>query len=82
MYVEALRRTLVGRTLERVRVVSPSLLRTYDPPVSAVTNRQVLGVTHIGKRIVFHFDGDLFAIIHLMIAGRFKWKDEHAAPKR
>lgn len=79
VYVEALERTVGGRTLERVRVVSPSLLRTWDPPVSALTNRQVLGVCHIGKRIVFRFEDDLYAIVHLMIAGRFKWKLEHAA---
>jgi formamidopyrimidine-DNA glycosylase len=79
VYVEALDRLLTGRTLERVRVVSPSLLRTWDPPVSALSGRRIIGLSHIGKRIVFHFDEDLYAIIHLMIAGRFKWKDEHAA---
>lgn len=80
VYVEALNRKIAGRTLERIRVISPSLLRTYDPPVSALNGRLVCDVTHLGKRIVFRFDENLFAIIHLMIAGRFKWKDEHAAP--
>jgi formamidopyrimidine-DNA glycosylase len=80
VYVDALNRLLRGRVLERIRVVSPSLLRTWDPPVSALNERRVCDVTHIGKRIVFAFDDDYFAIVHLMIAGRFKWKDETGIP--
>ena len=80
VYVESLNRKVAGRTLERIRVVSPSLLRTYDPPVSALNGRVISTVTHLGKRIVFHFEDDYFAIIHLMIAGRFKWKDDRSSP--
>jgi formamidopyrimidine-DNA glycosylase len=76
VYVESLNRKVAGHTLERVRVVSPSLLRTYDPPVSALDGRVLCDVTHLGKRIVFRFDDDLYAVIHLMIAGRFKWSED------
>ncbi len=79
VYVDALNRTVRGHTLERIRVVSPSLLRTYDPPVSSLSGRSVCDVTHLGKRIVIAFDQDLFVVIHLMIAGRFKWKEERGA---
>jgi formamidopyrimidine-DNA glycosylase len=74
VYVEALERTLVGKTLERVRLASPFLLRTYDPPLIAVHGRIVRSVRRLGKRLVFELDDDLFIVIHLMIAGRFKWK--------
>jgi formamidopyrimidine-DNA glycosylase len=80
VYVDALNRMVRGHVLERVRVVSPSLLRTYDPPVSALNGLSVCDVGHLGKRIVFAFERDYFAIVHLMIAGRFKWKDERDVP--
>jgi formamidopyrimidine-DNA glycosylase len=80
VYVESLKRKVAGHTLDRVRVVSPSLLRTYDPPVSVLNGRLLCDVTHLGKRIVFRFDEDIYAIIHLMIAGRFKWSDERDVP--
>jgi formamidopyrimidine-DNA glycosylase len=73
-YLEALRRMAVGHTLERIRVASPIILRTVDPPVSAVDGRRITGVRRIGKRIVFELEGDLFVVVHLMIAGRFHWK--------
>jgi formamidopyrimidine-DNA glycosylase len=73
-YLEALRRMAVGHTLERIRVASPIILRTVDPPIAAVDGRRITGVRRIGKRIVFELDGDLFVVVHLMIAGRFHWK--------
>jgi len=73
-YLEALRRMAVGHTLERIRIASPIILRTVDPPVSAVAGRRVAGVRRIGKRIVFELEGGLFVVVHLMIAGRFHWK--------
>jgi formamidopyrimidine-DNA glycosylase len=73
-YLEALRRNAVGHTLERIRIASPIILRTVDPPVSAVDGRRITGVRRIGKRIVFELEGGLFVVVHLMIAGRFHWK--------
>ena len=76
IYVEALAPRIVGQPLERARVVSPSLLRTVDPPLSAADGRKVVGLRRIGKRIVWEMDGHLFLVLHLMIAGRFKWRPE------
>jgi formamidopyrimidine-DNA glycosylase len=79
LYMHALETRVVGRTLERVRLRSPSLLRTYDPPVSALQGKAVRALRRIGKRIVFEFDDQLFAVLHLMIAGRLQWKPSGAA---
>ncbi|HXE82265.1 MAG TPA: DNA-formamidopyrimidine glycosylase family protein [Gemmatimonadales bacterium] len=76
MYLEALAPRIVGQPLERARVVSPSLLRTVDPPLSAAEGRTVVGLRRIGKRIVWEMEGKLFLVFHLMIAGRFKWRPE------
>jgi formamidopyrimidine-DNA glycosylase len=81
-YIDALRRMIVHHALERVRIVSPALLRSVDPPVAALEGRRVTGLSRIGKRIVFEFEGDVFAVIHLMIAGRFRWKERGAAIAR
>ena len=78
-YVEALRRVAVGHVLERVRVASPIILRTVDPPLAAVEGKRITGVRRIGKRIVLELEGDLFLVVHLMIAGRFHWKPRGAA---
>ncbi|HJR88468.1 MAG TPA: DNA-formamidopyrimidine glycosylase family protein [Acidimicrobiia bacterium] len=83
VYLEALERRTVGHTLERLRLASPAVLRTYDPPFNAVEGKIVRGLRRIGKRIVFELDGDLFVVIHLMIAGRLQWKEGRAAiPKK
>ena len=84
VYLEALERRILGRTIDRFRVASPSLLRTYDPPFAEVEGRRVEGLDRIGKRIVFVLDDDLYVVIHLMIAGRLRWKDEKGAsiPKK
>ena len=79
IYLEALAPRIVGQPLERARVVSPSLLRTVDPPLSAAEGRNVVGLRRIGKRIVWEMDGNLFLVFHLMIAGRFKWRPEGTA---
>jgi formamidopyrimidine-DNA glycosylase len=76
IYLEALASRIVGQPLERARVVSPSLLRTVDPPLTAAEGRKVVGLRRIGKRIVWEMEGDLFLVFHLMIAGRFKWRPE------
>ena len=78
VYVERLAARCVGQPLERVRVVGISLLRSVDPPLSAAEGRRVLGVRRLGKRIVFALEGDLFLIVHLMIAGRFRWRERGA----
>src|SRR5688572_19900403 len=78
LYLDALGPRIVGARLERVRLASPFLLRTIDPPMDAITGQVVRGLERIGKRIVWRFDHDLFAVIHLMIAGRFRWKEAGA----
>jgi formamidopyrimidine-DNA glycosylase len=75
LYVEALERFAGGRVLERVRVTSPFLVRSYDPPMSAAHGRRVAGFRRLGKRIVWDLEGDLHLVLHLMIAGRMRWKD-------
>jgi formamidopyrimidine-DNA glycosylase len=73
VYLEALDARLKGKALKRVRLASPFLLRSVEPPLEAVENRKVLGLRRIGKRIVFCFDEDLFLVLHLMISGRLHW---------
>jgi formamidopyrimidine-DNA glycosylase len=73
LYIDALERRVVGRTLERIRVQSVSLLRTWDPPLQVAEGRTVLAMRRIGKRIVFVLEGDLFLVLHLMISGRLRW---------
>jgi formamidopyrimidine-DNA glycosylase len=74
VYLEALDRKVVGRVLERIRLASPFVLRSYDPPLDAAFGRTVQGVRRIGKRIVFDLGEELFVVVHLMIAGRFHWR--------
>jgi formamidopyrimidine-DNA glycosylase len=73
-YLDALEPRVVGETLERVRVSSFSLLKTYDPPIDDANGRVVLGLDRIGKRIVVKLDGDRAIVIHLMVAGRLHWE--------
>ncbi len=75
VYVEALRARVKGQPLQGVRVASPFVVRTFDPPLSAATGKTVQDVSRLGKRIVFTLEGGLFLVIHLMIAGRFRWLD-------
>jgi formamidopyrimidine-DNA glycosylase len=74
IYVAHLRRRVVGQTLERVRVANPFLVRSFDPPLRAIEGRAVVGVRRMGKRVVLDLDGDLHVVIHLMIAGRLRWR--------
>ncbi len=78
-YLYALAPRVVGARLEQVRVVSPFLLRSADPPVAALGGRRVVALRRLGKRIVFAFEDEYFAVLHLMIAGRLHWKPP-AAP--
>lgn len=74
IYVESLARRIVGKTLERVRIAHPFLLRTVDPRPQEACGRRVISVSRIGKRIVIGTDNEIFLVIHLMIAGRLKWE--------
>jgi len=78
-YVEGLERVIHGQPLERIRLRSPSLVRTWDPPLSTAEGRRVLGLRRIGKRIVWEMEGGVFLVFHLMITGRFKWTKRGAA---
>ncbi len=80
VYLDALAPRIVGQPLERARVVSPSLLRTVDPPLGAAEGRKVVGLRRLGKRIVWEMEGKIFLVFHLMIAGRFKWRPEGTKP--
>jgi formamidopyrimidine-DNA glycosylase len=79
VYIEAMRARILGRTLERVTIRSPFLMRSADPPSSAAQGRAVFDVHRLGKRIAIGLDGDLWLVLHLMIAGRLHWNT--AAPK-
>ena len=78
LYVEHLSARLAGATLLRARVVSPNLLRTAEPPLASAEGRVVNGVRRMGKRIVLALEGDLFLAFHLMVAGRFHWREAGA----
>ena len=73
-YLVALEPRIVGKPLVGVRIASPFLLRTFDPPIATAEGKTVRRISRLGKRIVFELDGDLFLILHLMIAGRLHWK--------
>ena len=83
VYCEALESRILGTTLTRIRISSPFLVRSVDPPVDALHGQRVVSVSHIGKRIVLGCANHLFAVIHLMIAGRLRWRKPTAPiPKR
>ena len=77
-YVSALEDRIVGQPVERVRLASPFLLRTAQPPISDADGRTVREIRRIGKRIAIGLDGDLWLVFHLMIAGRFHWRPASA----
>jgi len=78
VYVESIAARVVGQLLRAVRVASPFVVRTFDPPLSAASGQRVLQVRRLGKRIVFSLENGLFLVIHLMIAGRFRWAEAGA----
>ena len=80
VYLECLRPRVVGQPLQRIRLLNPFLLRTFEPPIESVFDRRVVGVHRLGKRIVLEMEGDLFLVLHLMIAGRLHWKPLGAKP--
>lgn len=79
-YRHALKPLIVGQPITRIRIIGPSVLRTFDPPAEAVENKTVIDILRLGKRIVLSLDDDLFLIFHLMIAGRFRWLGPKAKP--
>ena len=74
LYIEHLTARVVGQPLERVRLGTPFLVRSVDPPLGEAEGRRVVGLRRLGKRIVFELEGELFLVFHLMIAGRFRWR--------
>jgi formamidopyrimidine-DNA glycosylase len=75
VYAEALTSTVVNRTLERLSIPSPFVLRSVTPPIQSVVGQEIRGIRRVGKRIVLTFESDLFLVIHLMIAGRLRWRE-------
>jgi formamidopyrimidine-DNA glycosylase len=73
VYLDRLGARIVGHRLESLRLLNPFLLRTALPPIASATGRRVVGVERVGKRIVVALEGDLFLVVHLMIAGRLQW---------
>jgi formamidopyrimidine-DNA glycosylase len=78
VYIESLQTRVIGQTLQRVRLASPFVLRSVDPPLTEAAGRKVLALRRLGKRIVFCLEKDLFLVLHLMIAGRFHWREDGA----
>jgi formamidopyrimidine-DNA glycosylase len=82
LYIEALERRILGETLEGVRVGSPFLLRTAQPPIQSVEGRKVVKLRRSGKRICIGLEGDLWLVLHLMIAGRLHWHEKPVKASR
>ena len=78
VYLEALQSRVVGQQLTNVRITSPFLLRTFEPPVESLIGKKAIALRRIGKRVVIGFEDDLWMVIHLMIAGRLHWKSAAA----
>ena len=79
VYIEALTPRVAGQPLERIRIGNPFIIRTIEPAPSEFAGTRVTGLRRMGKRIVVAFEADLFMVIHLMIAGRLRWKPQGAA---
>ncbi len=80
LYLERLTTLVAGQPVERARMLSPFVLRSVSPPIADVERKRVTGLRRMGKRIVFELEGDLFLVIHLMIAGRLRWLKRGARP--
>jgi len=78
IYIERLRYFAQYKTLQKTRIATPFMLRTFDPPLSALQGLKLLRLRRLGKRIVFEFENNLFLVLHLMIAGRLQWADAGA----
>ena len=82
LYIHALEARVQGHVLEKLRIASISLLKTFDPPAASVNGKSILAVRRLGKRVVLDFEDDLHVVIHLMIAGRLQWKPRGVAIPR
>ncbi len=83
VYLEALERRVLGEVVRSVRIASPSVLRTYDPPYDAPVGSRVESLQRVGKRLAFGLGEELFLVIHLMVAGRLRWEESRKAiPKK
>src|SRR6266699_2327609 len=78
VYIEALSERVLNQPIQKIRIGSPFVLRSFDPPIGAAEAKKVLTLRRLGKRVVFELEDDLFLIFHLMIAGRFHWKAKGA----
>jgi formamidopyrimidine-DNA glycosylase len=78
VYIEALTERVLHRPVQKIRIGSPFVLRSFDPPISDAEGKNVLALRRLGKRIVFELEDELFLIVHLMIAGRLHWKPKGA----
>src|SRR5687767_14403957 len=82
VYLEALEKRILNRTLKRVRITSPFLLRTASPPISSAEGKKVVTLRRLGKRICIGMEGDLWLVLHSMIAGRLHWKEGFVKPSK
>lgn len=80
VYIETLTPRVVGQPLEGIRLASPFVLRSVDPPPAALVGKRVVGLRRLGKRVVLALEDDLYVVVHLMIAGRFRWEKRGARP--
>ena len=78
VYIDALSERVLNQPIQKVRIGSPFVLRSFDPPISSAEGKKVLALRRLGKRIVFALEDELFLVVHLMIAGRFHWKPKGA----
>ena len=78
VYIEAITERVLNQTIQKIRITSPFLVRSFDPPSREAEGKKVLRLRRLGKRIVFELEDDLFLVVHLMIAGRFHWKPPNA----
>jgi formamidopyrimidine-DNA glycosylase len=74
VYLQCLEPRVLGHSLQRVRLGSPFVLRSVEPPLSSINGKKIVGLSRLGKRLIFVFEQQLFLVIHLMIAGRLQWK--------
>jgi formamidopyrimidine-DNA glycosylase len=74
LYLRALEPRILGKRVTGVRLANPFLLRSVVPPLAAIEGREIIGLRRLGKRVVLEAEGELFLVLHLMIAGRFRWK--------
>jgi formamidopyrimidine-DNA glycosylase len=80
LYIEHLRSRILNEPLEEVRLASPFFLRSVDVPIAAIRGKRIVGLRRLGKRIVFALEDDLFLVLHLMIAGRLRWRPRGTKP--